>query len=310
MSPEIIDQQGGSVSVIIGRVSTEDGERILETLAALRAQQDGPAHEVLLTDRLSDAVSDTIRRDYPEVTLIPCSPSTPLSEMRSRALERAAGVLVAVTEDHCVPPHDWLAAIVEAFRGAPQGTVAVGGPIENGVRDSALDWATFLCEYSAWPSPLASGPTRALPGMNVAYRREAIAAVGREVLAAGFWETTLHPVFLGTGGKFFLSDRMRVVHKKKFSFGLFARQRFLYSRYYAALRFPREKVTRRWLMCAASPVLPALILFRIGRDAFRKRRMREFIWALPWLAVFAVIWTAGEMAGYVAGPGDALAKIE
>jgi hypothetical protein len=146
--------------------------------------------------------------------------------------------------------------------------------------------------------------------MNVAYRRDAIAPVGRDVLAAGFWETTLHPKLLGAGGRFFLSNRMRIVHKKDFSFGLFARQRFLYSRYYAALRFTRQQVVHRWMMSVASLALPALILFRIGRDAVRRGHVGEFMRALPWLAVFATIWAAGEVAGYVAGPGDALERIE
>ena len=305
-----MDLSSDGISVIIGRVSTEDGKRILETLAALRAQENAPAHEVLIADRLSDAVTAAIRRDYSEVVLIPCAPGTPIPAMRTRALQQARGAYLAVTEDHCVPPRQWLAAIGEAFRNAPAGTVAVGGPIENGIHASSLDWATFLCEYSAWPPPLPSGRTTVLPGMNVAYRRDAIAAVGHEFLLTGFWETTAHPMLLARGGKLFLSDRMRIVHKKKFSFGLFARQRFLYSRYYAALRFEHRDPARRWLMCVASVALPPLVLVRIGRDALRKGLAPEFFRALPWLVVFATIWAAGEMVGYAAGAGDALARIE
>jgi hypothetical protein len=46
-------------SVLIGRASTEDSARILETLDALRAQQEAPAHEVVIVDRLDDTTSSS-----------------------------------------------------------------------------------------------------------------------------------------------------------------------------------------------------------------------------------------------------------
>jgi hypothetical protein len=298
-------------SILIGRVSTEDSARILESLDALRAQEGALAYEVIIVDRRLDAITERIRADYPEAQTLPCAPGTALPEMRALALEKARGDFVAVTEDHCIPPSNWLASIYAAFQMAPAGTMAVGGAIVNGVCDRALDWATFLCEYSAFVGPVRDGPATSLPGMNVAYRRSALIALDPAVLRSGFWETTAHPLFLAKGYVLYLSDAVRIMHKKKFSFPLFAQQRFLYSRYYAGLRFTREQLAARWMMCVLTLGLPPLLLIRIARNVFGKKQLlTEFARALPYLTVFVLIWAAGEMVGYAAGPGDALSRIE
>jgi Glycosyl transferase family 2 len=207
-------------SVLIGRASTEDSARILETLDALRAQQEAPAYEVVIVDRLDDTITGRIRADYPEVQLFLCPAATSLPEMRWLALCKAQGDFVAVTEDHCVPAQNWLASMNECFRLAPTRTAAVGGIIENGVCERALDWATFLCEYSAFLSSSLNGPSVSLPGMNIAYRRSDILALDQSVLCRGFWETTVHPLLLEKGFGFCFSASVHVLHKKRFSFSL------------------------------------------------------------------------------------------
>jgi hypothetical protein len=299
----------GLFSILIGRVSTEDGTRIFELLDALRAQ--GLPYEIIIADRLNDGVSELVRTRFPEVRLLPCSVGTSIPELRTLALDLACGEFVVVTEDHCVPPTDWLAGLLQAFRDAPVGTVAVGGSVENGVCDTTRDWATFLCEYSAFVAPLHSGPAASLPGMNVAYRRSALADLDRAVLTGGFWETTVHPLLAERGAGFYQSCKITILHKKKFSFRLFANQRYLYSRYYAGLRFPRERTAARWAMCGLSMALPLVLLFRMTRSLLAKRRLiPEFVRALPFLIVFVLIWTWGEMVGYIFGSGDALSRIE
>ena len=187
------------LSILIGPVSTHDTKRILETLEALRVQSASPPYEVIIADRRLDAVSEIIRSQYPEVRVLPCAVGTSLPELRTLAFESSRGEFIVITEDHCVPPKNWLASILETFKIAPEGTVAIGGAVENGVCDSVLDWATFLFEYSAFVPPIHSGPTLALPGMNVAYRRSCIAKVDRAMLLRGFWETTVHPLLSQKG---------------------------------------------------------------------------------------------------------------
>ena len=298
-------------SIVIGLVSTEDSDRILEALESLRNQQGEHRYEVLIGDRRHDEISRRLDADYPEVQRIPCPPGMSLPELRTLALDRARGEFVIVTEDHCVPSENWLQSMAQAFDEAPQGTVAVGGCVENGVYDTALDWATFFCEYSFFLDPVAEGETHVLPGMNVAYRRSIFDNIERDKLTSGFWETTVHPLLLEQGMKMYSTNRIRLYHCKKFSFGLFARQRYIYSRYYAGLRFPPKQLAKRLLACAATAILPPLLLYRSVKQIRTKNRLAsEYRSAMPYLLVFYIIWAWGEMAGYILGKGDALNRIE
>lgn len=297
-------------SVIIGRVSTEDSGRILETLDALQNQSGQHTYEVVIVDRLRDSVSATIQTRYSDVNLLYCAFDTDLPTMRARALCHARGRYVVVTEDHCVPAPDWLDSFAEVFRRLPE-SAAVAGCVENGVRDRALDWATFLCEYSVFFPPIASGESKNLAGMNVAYRREIFEGVDEQTLRNGFWETTLHPVLDGEGYKLVASNSIRIFHCKRFSFGLFFRQRFIYSRYFAGIRFPRERRGMRILAALACTLLPAILTLRLLRNVAGKSDLyRHVAESLSYLLVFYIAWAAGEAVGYLAGPGRALQNIE
>lgn len=296
------------VAVLIGLVSTEDGDRILETLAALADDRDH-ACEVILVDRRRDQVSAEIARRFPDVLLVECSPGETLPAMRALALSHSRAPIVAVTEDHCVPCRGWLDQIVEAFAADPDLT-AVGGPVQNGVFDTGFDWATFLCEYSFFSPPVHEGGAMVLPGMNVAYRRDALTAMPATALTDGFWETTVHQRLLDAGGRFLSRNGMVMFHCKRFSPGLFLRQRFVYSRYYAGLRFQSRQRVKRAAAAVASLALPPVLLLRIVRSCVAKDLRGPLLQALPALLPIVCVWSVGESWGYVRGPGRALAEIE
>lgn len=297
-------------SVVIGRVSTEDDERILETLESLYNQDEAPSLEVLLADRISDHVSQRIRSEYSDVTIIECPSTTDLPTMRTLATKLATGDFVLVTEDHCVPPRDWLKQFARAFAEHPEAS-AIGGSVVNGVTDTALDWATFLCEYAPMSPPIESGPNPNLAGMNVAYRREIFEEVDEQILTSGFWETTLHPLLHKRGHILVADDKVRIFHCKKFSLGLFLRQRFVYSRYYAGIRFASGQKAKRLTYAMASVVLPPLLTFRFFQNARHKASVRSHLAeAAPYLMLFYLVWGVGEAWGYLFGPRDALQEIE
>lgn len=311
----VVDPKEGTTpitfSILIGLVSSEDESRIFEVLQSLRAQQGNIGYEVVIGDRRGSAISRTIADSFPEVRLVECAPDTSLPELRTIAFDQSTGTYVAVIEDHCIPSSNWLDALYNAFQEAPKFTAAVGGCVENGVTDSGFDWATFLCEYSALLAPVTEGDTKNLPGMNVAYLRSALADIDRSLMNKGFWETTLHPEILRKGMKLHSSNRIIIRHSKKFSFRLFASQRFLYSRYFAGIRFERHQYMARIIACVLSTLLPLLLICRIFNNVWSKGRHRtDFALALPSLVIFVMIWGLGEMAGYVFGTGSALSRIE
>jgi len=298
------------IAVILGRVSTEDTDRVIETIEALDPAVGGEECEIVIADRLQDDLTARIRRDYPQVRLIDCPPEMSLPEMRTLAFEASNAPIVAVTEDHCVPTPGWAKTIVTAFEQGGPGLVAVGGSVVNGVADTGLDWATYLCEYSFFSPPVAEGESAILPGMNVAYRRSVLTSVPRELLTGGFWETTVHPLLLERGGKFLSLNELVMLHKKRFSWGLFASQRFIYSRYYAGRRFGDAALPKRAAASLASLALPPLLLVRAVQAARRKGLGHEMARAAPHLLAFYCIWAVGESVGALRGPGKALAMIE
>jgi hypothetical protein len=233
-----------------------------------------------------------------------------LPEMRTVAFEATTGNLVGVTEDHCVPGAGWVATVTRAFANESPSLIAVGGSVVNGVTDRGLDWATFLCEYSFFSPPVMEGRSDILPGMNVVYRRSVLEAAPRERLTSGFWETTLHPDLLAAGGEFCSLNELRMFHKKRFSWRLFAAQRFVYSRYYAGTRYRDAGLVKRVAAAGASLLLPPVLLWRMTKAARTKGLTSELRSALPWLAMLVVIWAVGESVGALLGPSDALAKIE
>lgn len=298
-------------SILIGMVSTEDRRRILETLNALRQQKGNLSYEVIIGDRRNDEISQIITSEYPEVKQLFTDANTSLPVLRTKALEHASGKYIVVTEDHCVPSGDWLDNFSLAFDMAPDETMAVGGCVENGVFETSFDWATFFCEYSFFLEPVHEGVGNVLPGMNVAYRKEVFVDVDKDTLTSGFWETTLHPKLIEQGFKLFSTNKIKLFHSKKFSRGLFLRQRFIYSRYYAGLRFKSTQRLHRLAACCATVLLPPILLYRMIKQIRAKKRLKkELLAASPYLALFVVIWAIGEMWGYAFGTNTALADIE
>jgi hypothetical protein len=299
-----------NIAVVLGRVSTEDTDRVIETIEALDPAVSGEACEIVIADRLQDKLTKRIRRDYPHVRLIDCPAEMSLPEMRTLAFEASTAPIVAVTEDHCVPTPGWAKTIAKAFDTGGPDLVAVGGSVVNGVTDTGLDWATYLCEYSFFSPPVTEGESGILPGMNVAYRRNALESLPRDLLTGGFWETTVHPLLLEKGGKFLSLNELVMLHKKRFSWGLFASQRFIYSRYYAGRRFGDAALPKRLAASLASLALPPLLLVRATQAARQKGLGREMLRATPYLLPLYCIWAVGESVGALRGPGKALAMIE
>jgi hypothetical protein len=264
-----------------------------------------------VADRRGDGTAARISRERPGVRVLLAEGRTPLPELRARALECARGEIVLVTEDHTLPPPDWVERLVRALEQAPDRIAAAGGPVDNAMRERAVDWAAFLCEYSRYLPPRTGGEVRDVPGMNVAYRRAALDRVDPEALRRGFWESTVHPTLLAGGSRFLLVEDAVLQHAKRFGFFDFLRQRLHYSRYFGGLRFERRARARRLAWAFLSLGLPALVLFRIARDALPRPAYRgAFLRSLPALSCFALAWALGEAVGYLCGPGDSLAEIE
>lgn len=298
------------MSVLIGRVSAVEPERVLEVLEALRAQDFTEEFEVIVVDRRQDELSTRIAREYPEVRRLPCDVNLPLPAMRNLALEAAQGEIIVVTEDHCVPGASWLRSVSESFREHPEAA-AIAGTVENGAITDAVDRATYLCEYADFTPPIAEGPTARICGINVAYRRKVLLQSPVELRRERFWESALHPYLLRQGATLIATNRIRIEHRKRIPLRTFLAHRMTYSRQFAGLRFPPGAWLRRVAAALATPLLPLLLVARFMRSVARSPLVaRQAPSAAPFLIVFYFAWALGEFVGYARGPGSALAQVE
>ncbi len=279
---------------------------LIGCLTALQAQSADVSVEMLVVDRMGDAVRSEIARRFPSARVLAVPASTTIPRMRQVAFEAATGDAVAVIEDHVVVPPGWARALLDARR---ETGAVVGGSIDNAARTSVVDWAAFLCEYSHCITPLPAGPTSALPGNNVVYDR-ALLLRYRDTLAAGKWENHLHDAMHRDGVPMVLRPEIGVGHKKHYTVGEYLSQRFLYARSYAGERVKGMPLAKRLAYGAAAFALPPLLMYRTVARVLAKRRYRvQLVLSIPLLVLFIMSWTAGEVVGYWTGPADSLSRV-
>ena len=291
-------------SVIVPSVS---GWTHLERcLQGLENQTERANSEILVANRLGDDIARRVRGQFPDTRLIECAPETSIPAMRRKAVEISRGKYIFLTEDHCIPRPDWIKRLMEVIE---QGYDAAGGSIAN---EAGMRWAgrvAFIFEYSGFVLPLEPRDTWALPGNNIAYRRDAIERA-RDAIAAETWEYFWHRSMEACGMKARMEPSVTMIHDLPIGAGQFMLQRYYYSRSFAAVRASTLSLPARALHLVATPVLPLLFLCRLGRNCMAKPSMRgEFLISLPLLAFYAFVAALGEAAGYLAGPGTSLGKV-
>lgn len=292
------------LSIIIPSVNSF--EDLDDCLRALHQNQDARL-EILVIDRLGILLRHWTAQAWPEVTILPVPEGTTIPRMRAIAIAKASAPAIAVIEDHVMVPPGWARAMLDAL-GDENDIVA--GAVENAATGKLVDWAAFLCEYSAAIPPLPAGPADGLPGNNTIYRTDTLRRYS-DVLDEGKWENRLHDAMKADGITLIQQPDIVIGHKMHYTFWLYMSQRYLYSRSYAGARSDGMPLPKRLIMGAASlGALPPLQFLRTFQRIWPKNKHRgELIKSIPMLAAFCVSWGVGEAVGYVMGAGDALSKV-
>ena len=299
-----------TLSVVVPSVNTlADVQR---TLTALAREAECLSLEIILVDRLGDAVRSAVRARFPAVRILTAPPHTTIPAMRQTAFAAATGQYVAVIEDHVIVPPGWALALVAAAQAAeadaPAGAV-VGGSVMNAATGRIVDWAAFLCEYSHCITPMPSGRSDWVTGNNVIYPRSLLDRYASR-LSPDRWEDYLHGLMRADGVLLILRPDITVGHEKYYTVGEYLSQRYLYARSFAGARVAGASLARRLAFGAAAAALPPVLFWRTVSRLVAKRRYRaELVKSLPLLAVFVCAWAAGEVVGSWLGAGDSLQKV-
>lgn len=285
--------------------SRRGGAALLDTVAAFTGAADAGL-EIVVAECARDGSGTRIGERWPAVHVVHFDAPRSIPELRAAGIAAASAPIVALAADACAPGAGWLAALRRAHADGPD---AVGGALENGSA-GFVDWAVFFCEYGRFMTPLPAEPRADLPGQNVSYSRAALQQID-DLVRQGTWEPLWHWRLASRGARLVRDGSLVVVLRKRFTFAAFVRERFNYGRSFAAQRVAAASPVTRALYAAGCVALPAIVLFRLGRDLLPKgRHLGRLLRAVPCLIVFAGVWAAGEAAGYAAGAGRSASAID
>jgi len=285
------------------------GQPLASCLASLRAQTGLPAGaiEVIVASGLQGKADPG---GYPQPDTGAClveADGGSLPILHGLGIAASRGRLVALTEAHCTFPPDWATLAIAAH--GRSDAAAIGGAVEPGASLRAPDWALYFCDYGQFLPPLTAGPTRDLPGNNVVFRRDVLDRAP-EAGRVGFWKT-FYCLQLADEGHLLLADPSLVVsyHRRLSPAGI-VRRRFVHGRCFGAMRARRSSRARRVLFALAGPAVPWLMLARLVRRAWPKRRFRrQLLGTMPLALLCLFVWAVGEWMGNLFGAGCSCSEL-
>jgi GT2 family glycosyltransferase len=292
------------ISVVIA--SIVGGRFLDDCLASLEADARRRGDEVIVVASGSQAEARRIESAHDWVTVLHRTARETVPQLRKIGVEAASGRTIAIIEEHCVAGPDWLDTIARTMHGSQE--IVAGGAIWPDGYQRTTDWVVYFCEYNISLPPAERGEVSFLNGANIAYHRETLERHAA-ILGDGYWEAVLHPRLLSEGVKLMSIPEMVVRHRGPFPLPYYLRQRYWFSRAFAGARHVSAPARAAYLV--AAPLLPAVLAARMGsRVAAKKMHTAQFLKALPLIVPALVVYVAGEWMGYLAGPGDALSKVE
>jgi hypothetical protein len=301
------------LSVIV--TVTDGAPNLGRCLDALRVQQNTPAMEIPSMEIIvpvhpgCDEI-EALRKAHPGVrfVLIDNLPFTRKPQerglrhivydyRRSAGLRAAQGEIIAMTEDHAIPPPDWCARIVAIHRELPHA--AIGGAIDH-AGSTLLSWAAYFGEFIRYQNPLAEGPSDYASDVNISYKRAALEKV-RPVWNQYYHETSVHGALRAAGETLWLTPRLFLRHDRgALSFPALCAERVAWARIFAGRRAQEGPLLRRLLFALGTPLIPGLFLIRRWKRVWETGRSRlPLLKTAPLLLVLFSFWAFGEFLGYV-----------
>jgi hypothetical protein len=252
-------------------------------------------------------LDESTLRHFHSYSVVETGPLLSTARARAAGVRAASAHIVAFAEDHSYPAPGWAEALIKRHQ---EDWAAVGPAMANANPRTVTSWANLLIEYSEWLHPCPSGEREHLPGHNSAYKRALLLEYGdclEQMLDA---ESILHWDLRRKGHRLYLEGAAQTFHEN------FSRPlpclplRFNGGRLFAAARSHSWPLWRRAVFALGSPLIPFLRLARITRQLFIAGRPRHLLPRL-WPALFLGLIAdgAGELVGYLLGPGGAMATL-
>jgi glycosyltransferase involved in cell wall biosynthesis len=279
--------------------SFRPGQLIDRCLTALLAQ-DGVYHlEIVVVDSSGDGTAERLQCEFPGIQVIALRQQTHQSIARNIGVTHTHAPFIAITDQDCLVPSDWLTRLLALHR---QGNyAAVGGAIGNGTPESWVGTATYLIEFNEFMPGGSPHVVPMIPHCNVCFRREVFTSVGPFVAVPPGAEDLVFNFLLCQHGYQILYDPTLVVnHLNRTSFSAFLRHQQVLG---FGSAVGRRTVAVKGQAFVRHPSLAlGLPLVRLLRTATRLLRQDRpaflrYLLLLPVLLPGYIVWTKGFLTG-------------
>jgi len=215
---------------------------------------------------------------------------------RAGGLHAANGRLVAIVEDRGRPKSDWAQAIAALHDG--NDYAVVGGAVENGAA-SVLFWAVYFCDFGRYQPPLDQRDPEYVTDVNICYKREALDKVS-DLWNQKYQEPEINWALRRLGRRLYLSDRPIVIEERNpMRLTALLAERVDWGRVFGQIRGREMSRLKCLIWAAATPVIPTILFVRHFRRQLQKRRkIAQFVRAVPAILVLLHFWVLGECIGY------------
>lgn len=279
---------------------------LARTLAAIAAQTIAERIEVLIVVPDEDGIG-RLRRllaRFHSTDVMSAGTIPNVDHAVARVLLKASAPIVAAIEDHAFPEPDWAERVLAAF---DDGCVAVGSAMLNANPSGPLSWSNMLIAYGQWSEATREGEIAWVALHNGTFRRSALERFGETLPELFNREGGVLLRLREAGGRFRFAPRARIRHLNPSRLSSTARLRFDAGRLTAANRARDEGWSRfkRGAYAVLGPAIPALRYLRMRKELFGRQPGITEVRHGPALLIGLVFDAAGQIAGFLSGPGGA-----
>lgn len=288
-------------------VSTVQGwPAIRANIASVEVAAVAAGGEVIVTDGSGHAAPQP--GELAAMTIWRTDPGASVFKLRSQAYRLARAPIVAITEDHCFVPPDWATRMLAAHAAHPEAA-AIGGSVEDGATRTGFDWASYFVVQARNAPPIPNGPSDRIAGaVNVAYRRAALEGMD-DYNGLGAIDALHQQAVARSGGILIADDSIRVVHVQ--SLGRRGTIAIHYHSGRAFAGFIRNRMDRvAWKLCLGVVVIPYIRFARITSVLRRKGYGTTIGRVWPMILILLLAQAAGQIVGFLAGPGDSPNRVQ
>ncbi|MEO2023072.1 MAG: glycosyltransferase family 2 protein [Pirellulaceae bacterium] len=291
-------------------VSWNASETISACLKALLDQETENDYEVIVVDSGTDGTADLVEERYPGIRLVHCATRKFPGAARNIGLDAAQSDWIGFVDADCIAGTDWINCAV-ASRAS--GTSIIGGCIKPANPGNYLGWAPYFIEFSRWMPGMPARAVSDIATCNCVMSRDAIDQAGGFREQGYGSDTALCWSVVAAGLSVAFDPSLAAGHTNITRLSTFLRKQAFHGQHFARMRLEVQGwgIARRLTYAAGSFLLPLLLGARLaGRVFGTARRYRiKFILVSPLVLLGLCLWSAGEMAGYLA-PGNTFNRSE